>query len=223
MAVAFSPDGKRVLTGSDDGTARVWDAQTGAEIARLLHEDEVNAVAFSPDGKWVLTGSRDDTARVWWIHSEDLVRSLCQRLNRNLTAEEWLSYMNKSLQQYELACPGSQVHPSLISRAVESAQRGEIKAATDIFRRVKHLEPKRDLDPETEAIETAPKAVAVKSSATYEVQEAERLARQGKKRQALDRYQEALSRNPNIDLIPATEKRDRDPEAAYAAISNSEQ
>ena len=63
-AVAFSPDGKWVATGSEDQTARVMEAATGKEVARLAHQDNVNAVAFSPDGKWVATGSADQTARV---------------------------------------------------------------------------------------------------------------------------------------------------------------
>jgi len=65
VAVAFSPDGKYVASGSRDGTARVWEAQTGREIARMTHEADVTALAFSPDGKYVASGSRDGTARVW--------------------------------------------------------------------------------------------------------------------------------------------------------------
>jgi Flp pilus assembly protein TadD len=64
--VAFSPDGKAVLTGSRDGTARLWSAATGQSLGPpLRHQDRVPAVAFSPDGKAVLTGSRDGTARLW--------------------------------------------------------------------------------------------------------------------------------------------------------------
>jgi len=65
VAVAFSPDGKYVASGSRDGTARVWEAQTGREIARMTHEADVTDLAFSPDGKYVASGSRDGTARVW--------------------------------------------------------------------------------------------------------------------------------------------------------------
>jgi len=65
-AVAFSPDGKAVLTGSADNTARLWDAATGKPIGQpLAHKGAVNAVAFSPDGKAILTGSADGTARLW--------------------------------------------------------------------------------------------------------------------------------------------------------------
>ncbi len=56
----------RVVTSSNDKTARIWDTATGAEIAVLSgHEDKVHSAAFSPDGAWVVTASDDTTARVW--------------------------------------------------------------------------------------------------------------------------------------------------------------
>ena len=55
-----------MVTASEDNTARVWDAATGAAIAVLKgHEDRVNSAAFSPDGTRVVTASDDKTARVW--------------------------------------------------------------------------------------------------------------------------------------------------------------
>jgi hypothetical protein len=66
QAVAFSPDGSQVLTGSDDGTARLWSAQDGKPIGEAMrHASSVLAVAFSPGGSRVLTGSDDGTARLW--------------------------------------------------------------------------------------------------------------------------------------------------------------
>jgi WD40 repeat protein len=62
----FSPDGALVATVSDDKTAQVWDAATGAPIGKpLRHDDRVRSAAFSPDGKWVVTASDDKTAQVW--------------------------------------------------------------------------------------------------------------------------------------------------------------
>jgi WD40 repeat protein len=65
-SVAFSPDGQMVLTGSADGTARLWEMASGRQLGIVAgHSDQVSSVAFSPDGKLVLTGSWDKTARLW--------------------------------------------------------------------------------------------------------------------------------------------------------------
>jgi hypothetical protein len=65
-SVAFSPDDARILTGSGDSTAKVWDARTGTPQLELKgHTGAVTSVAFSPDGARVVTGSLDQTARVW--------------------------------------------------------------------------------------------------------------------------------------------------------------
>jgi WD40 repeat protein len=65
-SVAFAPNGQRVVTGSADSTAKVWDASTGNEILTLAgHSEEVTTVSFSPAGKSILTGSRDGTCILW--------------------------------------------------------------------------------------------------------------------------------------------------------------
>ena len=62
----FSPDGTRIVTASEDKTARVWDAKTGKPIcAPLKHAGGVESAAFSADGTRIVTASRDQTARVW--------------------------------------------------------------------------------------------------------------------------------------------------------------
>jgi WD40 repeat protein len=83
-AVALSPDGKTLASGSKDETVRVWDLVTGKELQRWLHEDTaymatVYAVNFSPDGKTLASG-RGDSVRVWdlatgkelmrWLHED---------------------------------------------------------------------------------------------------------------------------------------------------------
>jgi WD40 repeat protein/serine/threonine protein kinase len=66
MDVEFSPDGKSIVTASQDRTARVWDAQTGQPLTEpLRHQGAVMSAQFSPDGKRVVTASIDNTARVW--------------------------------------------------------------------------------------------------------------------------------------------------------------
>jgi WD40 repeat protein len=63
---AFSPDGKTVLTGSQDGTGRFWEVASGKPTGPLLrHEGAVFTAAFSPDGRAVLTGAGNGTARLW--------------------------------------------------------------------------------------------------------------------------------------------------------------
>jgi hypothetical protein len=64
-SVAVTPDAARIVTGSADGTARIWDAKSGAEIIQLKGTDVVNSVALTPDGSRIVTGSADGTARIW--------------------------------------------------------------------------------------------------------------------------------------------------------------
>ena len=65
-SVAFSPDGKRLVTASWDGTVKVWDAATGQETLTLKgHTGGVSSVAFSPDGKRIASASEDETVKVW--------------------------------------------------------------------------------------------------------------------------------------------------------------
>jgi WD40 repeat protein len=63
---AFSPDGKRVITASEDNKADIWDAETGKHLTSLIgHEGFVWSAAFASDGARVVTASEDGTARVW--------------------------------------------------------------------------------------------------------------------------------------------------------------
>jgi WD40 repeat protein len=65
-SAAFSPDGSRVVTASDDHTARIWDAKTGAALITLSgHTNWVHSAVFSPDGTRIVTASADKTARIW--------------------------------------------------------------------------------------------------------------------------------------------------------------
>jgi hypothetical protein len=65
-SAVFSPDGQRIVTASDDHTARVWNAASDQLLATLEgHTDHVWSAVFSPDGQRIVTASKDQTARVW--------------------------------------------------------------------------------------------------------------------------------------------------------------
>ena len=67
QSVAFSPDGRHIVSGSHDKTIQVWDAQTGGQVGNPLqgHTDTVWSVAFSPNGRHIVSGSHDKTIQVW--------------------------------------------------------------------------------------------------------------------------------------------------------------
>ena len=70
--MSFSPDGKRIVSGSEDNTVKVWHAQTGQETLTLKgYSDLVWSVSFSPDGKRIVSGSGDGTVKIWDLSSLD--------------------------------------------------------------------------------------------------------------------------------------------------------
>jgi WD40 repeat protein len=65
-AVAYSPDGKSIASGNDDGTVKLWDPATGLERCTLVgHTGKVRTLAFSPDGSVLATGDAGGTIHLW--------------------------------------------------------------------------------------------------------------------------------------------------------------
>jgi WD40 repeat protein/transcriptional regulator with XRE-family HTH domain/energy-coupling factor transporter ATP-binding protein EcfA2 len=76
-SVAYSPDGTRIATASQDKTAKIWDAATGELLLTLSgHSESVNDVIYSPDGTQIATASQDKTAKIWDAASGQLLLTL---------------------------------------------------------------------------------------------------------------------------------------------------
>lgn len=74
-SVAFSPDGKYLLSGGRDNMARLWDIASGQLVRTFVgHTFWIWSVSFSPDGKYVLTASQDRTARLWDVSTGEQLR-----------------------------------------------------------------------------------------------------------------------------------------------------
>ena len=76
----FSPDDKQILTASNDGTARIWNADTGRQLQVMSEPtgEELNDAWFSPDGKLVVTASNDGTTRIWDAATGSLLHVLSE-------------------------------------------------------------------------------------------------------------------------------------------------
>jgi len=72
-SVAFSPDGERALSGSDDGTMKLWNMSTG-QLIRTFDPSGVNSVAYSPDGQTALSGG-STTMTLWNINTGQIIRT----------------------------------------------------------------------------------------------------------------------------------------------------
>jgi WD40 repeat protein/tRNA A-37 threonylcarbamoyl transferase component Bud32 len=76
VSVAISPDGKTIASNSDR-TIKLWDLNTGAEIASLSgHSQRVNVVNFTPDGRTLVSGSDDTTIKVWNLATGQPIHTL---------------------------------------------------------------------------------------------------------------------------------------------------
>jgi WD40 repeat protein len=75
--LAFSPDSRRLISGSTDHTAIIWDVEGHQLVHRLLgHGNQIYAVAFTPDGERAVTASYDTTLRLWRVSDGGLIAEM---------------------------------------------------------------------------------------------------------------------------------------------------
>jgi WD40 repeat protein len=99
-STAFTPDGRILALGGDDGTVRLFDVESGEQLGSPLgaHSDWTISVAFSPDGTKLVSGGQDGTVRIWdsalWADDlEEFRAALCPIAARSLTPEEWETFL----------------------------------------------------------------------------------------------------------------------------------
>ncbi|MBT8199238.1 MAG: hypothetical protein KJO36_01855, partial [Acidimicrobiia bacterium] len=101
---AWNNDESRILTTAGDDTTRMWDADSGEIIAVLDgHREAVLKGVWNQDESRILTASGDSTARQWYADIDDLVEAACDRAVRNMTFDEWQTFIGD--RPYRPTCP----------------------------------------------------------------------------------------------------------------------
>ncbi|HEY4798781.1 MAG TPA: WD40 repeat domain-containing protein, partial [Bacteroidia bacterium] len=87
-SISFNPINDYIVTASKDGSAKIWDGNSGGSLFTLKHAKAVNGAVFSPDGKFIATGSSDNTVKIWDAATGEMKKSL-DADSKEVTAITW--------------------------------------------------------------------------------------------------------------------------------------
>ncbi|MBN8559863.1 MAG: TIR domain-containing protein [Leptolyngbya sp. UWPOB_LEPTO1] len=192
-AAQFSPDGQRIVTASGDKTARVWDARTGQEIAKLSgHESIVIAAQFSPDGQRIVTASADKTAMVVPVEDLDaLLARGCRWLTNYLIINPQFLKQLPTCQQPALLLASS---ATLVTQSETAARAGKLQEATEGLTLAKQWNPNLSFDSQ--------KRVQTLANAGQLLREGDRLVKEGKTSEAIAKYRQAQAIDESLKFDP---------------------
>jgi len=101
----FSPDGKQIVSGSNDKTIQLWNVETGARIGQPMegHHGIIVSIAFSPDGKQVASGSPDRSIRLWNPEMGASLAQVKEGYNHGISSSS--SHTSTHIPQYPVHLP----------------------------------------------------------------------------------------------------------------------
>ena len=132
-ALAWSPDGSRIVTGGDDRIARVWDAETGEEVLSIRgHTASIRTLAWSPDGQWIATGQVGGVIRVWNAREDSRPTRIQIDPPLSVNTVEWNP--NPNSEQVAIAANQSWIYSSHVldvaSRQLSNVPKGHVKSVS---------------------------------------------------------------------------------------------
>ncbi|MEL6352649.1 MAG: hypothetical protein AAFR58_12865, partial [Cyanobacteria bacterium J06627_28] len=149
LSVAFSPQGDRIVSGSDDHTLRLWDLEGNAVGSPFEgHSSWVSSVAFSPQGDRIVSGSSDSTLRLWRVGTwEDELRYCCNLLMHHpaltLPQDETA---RQACEVCEQVWTRQQSAQFAVAQGSALARKGAVDEAIEKFERAKALDPTLSID-----------------------------------------------------------------------------